>query len=43
METIPRMTKLKEHICIFDVITYLVVDDSGTIYEPWTSVGGSYG
>ena len=33
METIARVTQLKEHICIFDVIADLVLNDPGTIYE----------
>lgn len=32
METIARMAQFKEHICIFDVVTDLVLDDSGTVY-----------
>jgi len=32
METIARMTQLEKHVCIFDVITDLVLDDSGTVY-----------
>lgn len=37
VETIAGMAQLKEHICIFDVIANLFIDDSGTIYEPWTT------
>lgn len=32
METIASVTQLKEHISVFDVITDLIVNDSGTIY-----------
>ena len=35
METVPCMTQLKEHVCIFDVVADLVLDNSGAIYEPW--------
>lgn len=35
METITCVTQLKEHVCILDVIADLVLDDAGTIYEPW--------
>ena len=38
METIARVAQLKEHVCILDVIADLVLDNSGTIYEPWTHV-----
>lgn len=34
MKTVPCMAQLKEHVSIFDIITYLVVDDPGTIDEP---------
>lgn len=34
METVACMTQLKEHVCIFDIVADLVLDDSGTIYEP---------
>lgn len=38
METVPCMTQLKEHVCIFDVVADLVLDNSGAIYEPWPSI-----
>ena len=34
METVAGMTKFKEHVCIFDVIADLILDNSGAIYEP---------
>jgi len=35
VETIACMAQLKEHICIFDVIADLVLNDSGTVYQSW--------
>jgi hypothetical protein len=35
METIACVTQLKEHVCIFNVVTDLVLDYSGTVDEPW--------
>jgi len=32
METIARVAQFEEHVCIFDVITDLILDDSGTVY-----------
>ena len=37
VETISGVAQLKEHICVFNVVADLIFDDSGTIYESWTT------
>jgi len=34
VKAIACVTQFKEHVCIFDVVADLVIDDSGAIYEP---------
>jgi len=36
VETVSCVTQFKEHVCIFDVVANLVINDSSAIYEPWT-------
>ena len=42
MKTVACVAQLEEHVCIFDVVTDLVLDDSGTIDQPFSGVRRSH-
>lgn len=42
METVACVAQLEEHVCIFDVVADLVLDDSSTVDQPSTGVSSSH-